>query len=139
MWYKNSAESDKAKKAFFRRTFYIKEPPHKAELFLTAIDNFTVFMNEKKLPYDSVASLQWNVAQSWDLTKKVQRGKNVMAVAVNNSTGSEYGLFPYLRLKVTTYDFMPKFPNTEEPIDKKTVSEDMWVFPYIENFSLEKK
>ena len=67
------------------------------------------------------------------------RGKNVIAVAVHNSIGNEYGLFPYLRLKVTTYDFMPKFPNTEEPIDKKIVSEDIWVFPHIENFSLENK
>lgn len=139
MWHNNRSGLDKANKAFFRRTFYLKEPPHKAELFLTAIDNYRAFMNEEKLPIDSTFSKQWTIARSWDITKKIQRGKNVLAIAVHNTMKKEYGLFPFLRLKVTTYDYMPRFPNTEEPIDKKNISEDVWVFPYIENFSPEKK
>ena len=139
MWYKNNPQSQKVNRVFFRRSFYIKEPPHQAKLFLAAIDNYTVFINEEKLPIDSAAFTQWNVAQSWDLTKKVRRGKNVLSVDVRNNNGVDYGLFPYLKLKVTSYDYLPKFPNTEEALDKKSVSENFWTFPHIENFSLGKK
>ena len=139
MWYKNNSQSKKVNRAFFRRSFYIKEPLHQAKLFLAAIDNYTVFVNEEKLPIDSAAFTHWNIAQSWDLTKKIRRGKNVLAVEVRNNKGVDFGLFPYLKLKVTAYDYLPKFPNTEEALDKKSVSENFWIFPHIENFSLGEK
>ncbi len=139
MWYKNSDQSTPVRRAFFRRTFYLKEPPHEAKLYLTAIDTYEVYMNGDKLTTDSSATPQWNSAYAWDLKGKLRQGKNVLAVDVSNNGKPHFGLFPYLALTVTTYSFLPKFPNTDTPLDRKTVSEDVWVFPRIHNFSLEKK
>ncbi len=134
MWYKNG--DTQANRLFFRRSFYIKEPPHGATLTLTAIDDYTVFINENKLPVDSTSTREWTNAQSWDLTGKLRQGKNVLAVDVNNTSQIGYGLYPYLTLTITTYDYVPKLPGSDKALDKNAISEDRYRFPKIVNFEI---
>lgn len=138
MWYKSKNRDSKTDKAFFRRVFYTNEPPHGATLTLTAINSFTVYLNGHQLSNDTSSQQQWTEARTWDLTGKLRKGKNILAVYVRNNTTLGYGLYPYLAYTVTDYDYLPKFPGMEDIIDKKEISEDTYVFPTIQNFTLKK-
>jgi hypothetical protein len=137
MWIKGGDQSRNPLRVFFRRTFYSDESPDSATLFLTAIDSFDVYLNNEKLVLNPDSIFQWNRVQSWDLLGKIRPGKNVLAVVVINKSQIEYGLFPVLLLKITKNDYLPSFPNTEEILDKKRISEESYTFPYIKNFSIE--
>jgi TolA-binding protein len=130
-------DGQKAGQASFRRVFYISEPPHSATLTLAAINKYTVYLNENRLPNDK-DSQKWNNAQSWDLSGKLRKGKNVLAIYVTNDTVIGYGLYPYLSFTITDYDYLPKFPGAEEILDKKDITEDTYMFPGIKNFSMNK-
>ncbi len=134
MWYRNSDQNEKTYRAFFRLAFYANEPPHEAKLYLAAMDKYTVYINNEKLPLDSSDIARWNVAKRWDITRKMLRGKNVLSVDVTNNLHMGYGLLPWLILHLAAYEYLPRFPDMEEVMDKKSVSEDLWVFPPIENF-----
>ncbi len=136
LWNKN--KTLKTGKMFFRRNFYIDEPPHRSTLHFTSTGNYTVYINEIKLVIDSTNSLQWDQAISWDLKGKLRKGKNVIALEVSNNNQSFYGIFPYLMYTITSYKYLPKLPNTDFILEEKDISEEVYVFPYIKNFSPKK-
>jgi len=122
-------------RVFFRRTFYLTEPPLEATLYCTAISGYSIFLNGKELTRATDTAMQWHTANSWDLAGRLRAGKNTLAVAVSNpNPQGPFGLMPYLFIKTIEYEHMPVFPGSDEPIDKKIVAEGNWVFPYIKNF-----
>jgi hypothetical protein len=121
---------------YFRRTFYVTETPHEAELFATAVSDFSAFLNGSPLQDTADSTSDWHRARKWNLVGKLRHGKNVLAARVwAASDAGPCGLMPYLSLTVTAYDYLPVFPGTDVPLDPSIVKEGNWVFPYIKNFS----
>lgn len=137
MWYKQDEQNEKVNRVFFRRTFYIQEPPLKTVLYLVAIDDYSVSLNGKMLVRDSVSVIKWNKADFWDLAGKMRQGKNVLAIEAINNIRSGYGVFPLIVMKVPLNEYLPRFPGAKDVVDKKLVSEDTYSFPYIKNFSFQ--
>jgi hypothetical protein len=126
-----------AKQGFFRRVFYMTEPPQKAQLFVVAAADCRVYLNGQALDKPALAEGAWTRAVHWDLAGKLRQGKNAIAIRVVSATASACGLLPLLALTVTAYDYPPVFPGTQEPLDKQVVAEANWVFPFVKNFSPE--
>lgn len=133
---KPTTGSPKPDKVFFRRTFYIDNSPHEADLFLSAFDNFSVYLNGEKLQADSSSSVQQYSTKKWNIMGRLRNGKNNLSIKVTNNNKTNYGLFVYLSLSLSSSEYLPVFPGTKDPVDKKKVEEGAYVFPYIKNFSL---
>lgn len=141
MWYWAGTEKSREdhgpvpQRLFFRRTLYSTETLHEAELYVAATGEFTVYVNGVKLEKDAVSPALWNRAQKWDLMGILRKGKNVIAVRVQNNAGQAYGLFPYLHLTVTQPDYLPQPPGFDQPFSLEVVAEGTYGFPFIKNFS----
>lgn len=68
---------------FFRKTFELSEPPKKAVLAATGDDEIDVWINGEKI----LSVKGWNEAKYLDVTKKLERGENVIAIRGTNATG----------------------------------------------------
>ncbi|MBD3392158.1 MAG: tetratricopeptide repeat protein [Chitinivibrionales bacterium] len=121
---------------YFRRVFYVTEPPHEAKLFLASDGEFSLFLNGDSLASAHDSAGVRAAARQWDLAGKLRQGKNVLAARVaHHRPGRPIGIMPYLSLTVTVYEYLPVFPGTDIPMERKLVSEGSWVFPYIKNYS----
>lgn len=141
MWYGtgNPEESSRytpASRLFLRRSFYLKEPPHKALFYLAAAGTIEAYVNEKRLPSDTTVSPGSREARRWDLTGQMRDGENVVCLAVYRNDAVHYGVVPYLELTVTRYEYLPRPPGSEEPMDPEKVKDGVYTFVEIENFEL---
>jgi tetratricopeptide (TPR) repeat protein len=120
---------------FFRRTFYIKELPHKATLYAHALGSATFFLNGQVLGADSMRTGSAK-AQSWDLLGVIREGKNVVAAQVSRQDSAAYGLLPFMHLLVTHNEYLPQPPGWAAPMALADASVPRYAFPVIENFRL---
>jgi hypothetical protein len=67
---------------------------------------------------------------------KLREGKNVLAVYVNAAGLGAYGLMPYCSYTVMANHFLPQPPGCAAPLDPRQVSESVYVFPVITNFTV---
>jgi TolA-binding protein len=119
----------------FRRVFYNNEMLKEAQLWVAALGECGVFLNEKRLT-TSTDAVDWTKGQKWDLMGKLREGKNVLAVYVNAAGLGAYGLMPYCSYTVLANDFLPQPPGCAAPLDPRQVSESAYVFPVITNFTV---
>ncbi len=139
MWFYPQSGSTPSR-LFFRRVFYLSEPPHEARLYVAANTFATVYLNGDLLDIDSAsAAAAWHRARVWELTGQLRRGKNVLALFVENYTKQDFSAFPYLDLTISQKTYLPRFPGTQETIPREIVEEDAWVFPDVPNFSFEEQ
>ena len=124
---------------FFRRSFYLKDPPLSAELTIAAIDDYEIFINDVKVAKDSSNLGMWQKANSYNLDGKLRKGKNCLAIKVTNTLHMGYGLLPRLKMQVIVDTYLPKFPTSDTTVDKKSLSSERYTFPSIKNFSPIKK
>lgn len=128
---------EKSNHLFFRRSFYLKDPPLSANLTVAGIDEYQLFVNNEELVLDSLSKVNWQKATSWDLAGKLRKGKNIIAAFVKNNLRMDYGFFPELSMRVMEHEFLPRFPGEKEPATKKDLSIDHYKFPEIKNFTIE--
>src|SRR5262245_3864150 len=85
---------------FLRRSFTLPAAAVKAELWITADNQYTAYVNGQKLGGDS----EWNTVEKYDVAKHLKAGKNVLAIEARNQ-GGPAGVIA--RLHITT---LPKPP-----------------------------
>jgi len=131
-----SANYVPAKQCVFRRMFFNYDMLKEATLWFAAVDDYTVYCNEKQLVVDAKDTSDWTKAKKWDLIGKLREGKNVLAIYVKNNIKLGFGCMPSLTYSVLTNAYVPKPPQSTVPLDPKQVSEGAYQFPVIANFPL---
>jgi alpha-L-rhamnosidase len=91
----NAAQNVSAGTCYFRKTFTL---PDDAKLrwggvIITVDDQFTLYVNGKKIGKSSGEEYAWRHPQRYDLTGVLTPGKNVIAVEAVNTAESPAGLF----------------------------------------------
>ncbi|MDR1491946.1 MAG: hypothetical protein LBT05_04400, partial [Planctomycetaceae bacterium] len=91
-----NAEGEGNGNAYFRRSFDLSETTSfkLATIAITADDNFKIWLNGKYLG----GGKTWNQIQNFDVSKLLQKGKNVIAIEAFNGGGSR-GLIAELRTR----------------------------------------
>jgi len=123
-----------AQQCAFRRVFYNYDMLKDAKLSVAAIDEYTVYFNEKQLMPSIGDTMDWTKAKQWNLMGKIRDGKNVLAVYVKNKIRMGCGLIPALSYTVSTNAFVPQPPQSASPLDPKLATEAVYQFPPIANF-----
>jgi len=77
----------------FRRSFELKTKPTKADIHITADNNYTVFVNGQKIGADG----SWNSVEKYDMAPALKVGTNVVAIEGRNG-GGPAGLIARLSL-----------------------------------------
>ncbi len=138
MWYYPDSNQVPSR-VYFRRVFYLPEPPLSARLYVAANTFSSVYLNGKQLPKDTSATPVWYQSRSWDLTGKLRQGKNVLALEVINYAQEDYAAIPYMEVKISQKSYLPQLPGTQTTIPKEKTDEGVWIFPEIPNFSQRSK
>jgi hypothetical protein len=120
----------------FRRVFYNYDMLKQADLYITGIDDQTVYLNEQLLLPSAADTFDFRTAKHWDLMGKMREGKNLLAVYVKNNMRIGCGLLPLLTYTVVMAEYLPQPPGVQTPLDVKKVAEGTWTFPGITNFSV---
>ena len=68
---------------FLRRTFTLSAKVAKADLWITADNHYTAYVNGKKVGQDG----EWNTVEKYDVAKYLVPGKNVLAIKARNQGG----------------------------------------------------
>lgn len=92
---------------YLRRTFTLATKPTAAELWITADNIYTVYVNGQKIGTDS----EWNTVERYNVAKHLVAGKNVLAIQAINM-GGPAGVIA--RLHVKTADKKGLFVVTDE-------------------------
>ncbi len=79
---------------YLRRTFELPAKPLGAELWITADNHYTVFLNGHKVGEDG----EWSSVEKYDVSKYLAAGKNVLAIRARNE-GGPAGAIARLRVK----------------------------------------
>ena len=140
LWFSNNPDSGSAVApgtVFFRRTFYNKEIPHKAELSVASTGPAAVYLNGTAVEGDSTVSGPWTRTRTWNVMGRLREGKNVIAVRAEGGAAGGDGVFPYLTVMVPQADYVPKPPGFDVPLAAEDVAVDVYKFPFVKNFSPE--
>lgn len=79
---------------YLRRTFTLPGKATKAELWITADNHYTVYLNSQKIGADG----EWSTVEKYDVAKHLVSGKNVLAIQVKNQ-GGPAGIIARLHIK----------------------------------------
>lgn len=97
MWIWTTDGEHPPETVFFRQKFRLAKAPVSARLLITADDQFTVYLNERKQPIG--AGQDWTTVQEFDVTAYVHAGQNLLAIEAVNNAGAG-GLLYKLVLKL---------------------------------------
>ena len=122
--------------AFFRRTLTLAGPPRGGTLYLAAAGALSASANGQLLLPDSTSALA--KVTTWDLAGKLKPGKNVVAIKLSAPPGDAGNVYPLIVVKVAHTEYAAKPPLAEKPLPSEAVRPDVYKFPYINNFDLEK-
>lgn len=79
---------------YLRRVFTLSGKPVQAELWITADNQYTAFVNGQKVGEDG----EWNTVEKIDVSKHLAAGKNVLAIQARNQ-GGQAGIIARLYIK----------------------------------------
>jgi putative membrane-bound dehydrogenase-like protein len=79
---------------YLRRTFLLPARAIQADLWITADNHYTVFINGHKVGADN----EWSSIEKYDVAKHLVAGKNVLAIVAKNQ-GGPAGVIARLRIK----------------------------------------
>lgn len=68
---------------YLRRTFEVPRKPLKAELWITADNEYTVYVNGQRVGHGT----EWSKVDRYDVAKHLAAGKNVLAIIAKNNGG----------------------------------------------------
>lgn len=85
-------ESDGRRTYYFRRSFTIEEPPSSGHVYMTADDNFSLYVNGTYVADDDQDTLDWMQVKEFDISDYLQMGDNIIAVEATDMDDTRYGL-----------------------------------------------
>ena len=121
---------------YFRRAFTIYEMPLAATLVLHSTGTASVFLNGIPVAPDSISAT--TKTGSWNLMGKLRTGKNALTVQVLTTVTAPGTLYPMLVLRIAHQSFTAQLPGQEKQFSDEDIRSDVYKFPFIKNFSLEK-
>lgn len=127
--------NDKANTVYIRLSFYLDNTPIRAYFYFATNGLIDLYLNGRHLFSDSL-SLQ--ESRKYDLSGKLDRSKNVIAMKVVPDNGNS-GMYPLLVMETETEEIQPEVPNQQEKLTLKDVQIDTYKFPFIKNFSLSRE
>ncbi|HEV2473391.1 MAG TPA: hypothetical protein VGS41_12035, partial [Chthonomonadales bacterium] len=95
-WIWSRAGAGAPQTLYFRRTFQLSAMPARAILRITADDSFRAYVNGSRQPL--ATGSDWSMVQSFDVTRALRPGQNLLAVEVTN-LGGPGGLLYKLQLR----------------------------------------
>lgn len=119
-WSKNNIP---ATSAYFRKTFN-SNAVDKAEIFIAADDKYDLFLNNKKIGSGSGT----DNLDRYDVTKFVRKGKNVLAVRVDNVNGNTAALAARVQIKENGSDWQSH--STDSSWKTSTSPLPIWKFQF---------
>ncbi|MEC9091377.1 MAG: HEAT repeat domain-containing protein [Planctomycetota bacterium] len=84
IWHPNWSQKKVPKVSTYYRKTFQAESVEKGEMFIAADDQYELFLNNKKIG----SGKGTDVLDRYDITQAIKKGKNVIAVRVDNVTGS---------------------------------------------------
>ncbi len=105
---------------YLRRTFELSGKPGKAELWITADNEFTVYVNGQKIGHGT----EWNKVDRYDVAKHLAAGKNVLAIIAQNH-GGPAGVIA--RLHVVTADKKDLIVGTDDKTHITQIAHPDWL------------
>ncbi|MBX3415296.1 MAG: HEAT repeat domain-containing protein [Pirellulales bacterium] len=79
---------------YFRRVFN-ENDPERGQVEITCDDAFTLYVNGREVASDA----DWHTMKIYDIHKYLSKGRNVVAVRAENSTGGDAGLVALVTVK----------------------------------------
>ncbi len=77
---------------YFRRSFDIQYEPAGGKIWLTADDNWSLFINGSAIQYDTEDEIDWSEVTEIDVSKYLVIGKNTVTIQVDDIDDSRQGL-----------------------------------------------
>ena len=89
IWFPEGDPRKEAPKAirYFRRSFQIAKAIERARIWVTADDQFVLFVNGVEVGRSDGKKDAWRRPRQFDITKNISTGMNVIAIAVTNEGG----------------------------------------------------
>jgi hypothetical protein len=84
IWHPNWSQKKVPKVSTYYRKTFQAESVEKGEMFIAADDQYELFLNNKKIG----SGKGTDVLDRYDITQAIKKGKNVIAVRVDNVAGS---------------------------------------------------
>lgn len=88
---------------WFRRTFTMEQPPTYGEIWITADDDYRLFINGVFIAQDKSEKDDWAQVDHFIVTPHLHQGKNVVAVEVSEADSTSYGWIGAL-----VYKYVPR-------------------------------
>ncbi len=105
---------------YLRRSFLLSGKPEKAELWITADNQYTAYVNGQKVGSDD----EWQTIEKYSVAKHLVPGKNVLAIEAHNQGGPAGVL---ARLHVQTVDGKEQVIGTDAQTRISQVSAKEWL------------
>lgn len=101
------------KRVYFRKAFSLKGKPLSGELFVTADDNFRVYVNGAYLACDDSIQEDWMEIKRFNVGELLQNGENLVAAMAENTNESGFAFAAILQAKIDTSKASPRGTETD--------------------------
>ena len=95
IWHPKWNKSDVPKVATYYRKTFRSDAPDRGEIFIAADDKYELFLNNKKIG----SGTGTDSLDRYDISKSIKKGKNVIAVRVDNLDGNTAALAARVQIK----------------------------------------
>ncbi len=109
------ADNEGVRTYWFRRSFEITDPPAGGNIWMTADDDYSLYLNGKYIAADETEEVDWNEVKEYDIGDYLIIGRNIIAIQVDDVDQTRHGL-----LFGITYETIPDI-NTQ--LDRMVQSE----------------
>jgi len=96
-------DADGVRTYWFRRSFEIQDPPAGGKIWLTADDDYSLYLNGEYIASDETEGLDWMNIREHDIGDYLVIGRNIIAVQVDDVDDTRHGL-----LFGMTYETIPE-------------------------------
>lgn len=87
---------------WFRRTFNLDDKPTSGRIWITADDNYSLFVNGVYIAEDKKDTIDWSITDEYDIAGNLRVGRNLVAVEASDIDSTHYGLMTGL-----VYEIVP--------------------------------
>lgn len=84
--------NEQTTRRFFRREFYLSAKPTSSRIWITADDDFSLFINGVYIAADNIEQIDLQKVEVYDISQYLVEGANVIAVGVSDVDSTNYGL-----------------------------------------------
>jgi len=77
---------------WFRRSFNIEDPPAGGKVWITADDNYNLYLNGAYIAADETGEIDWQTVKEHDVGDYLQIGENIIALQVDDVDNTHHGL-----------------------------------------------